>query len=421
MNIQNLDEIIENGLCAGCGICESIAGRNSVEMTLTSDQRLRPQTKSPIKSSHFEKILEVCPGITITGPNKKQAGPFGTTNKVFGPILSLYRGWAADERIRFHAAAGGALTALGIYLLESKKVDAVLHVQASSEYPLLTNSLVSTSARQLYDGSQSRYGPAAPLTEVNQLLDNGHVFAVIGKPCDIAAIKNLAKVDDRVKDQIPYTLTIFCGGVPSLRMPADMARYFGVKATDLSRFRFRGEGWPGMTHMETKDGRSFDLTYEESYLNRGASWTYDSQFRCKICPDAIGEVADVSCPDGWVIENGKPIHREAPGINIFISRTPNGEKLLRDAKSAGVITLEPFSEKELEIMHGDHIPRKILWPARMLGLLLAGKPVIKVKRYRKWKAMITTGPMLFFENVNGTFRRARGQKKLELGFRRSEP
>ena len=420
MKIQNLDQIVENGLCAGCGICESIAGQNTVEMTLTSDQRLRPKTKTSIVSEHFQQILKVCPGITITGPKKGSSGSSHRINKVFGPILSLYRGWATDEKIRFHAAAGGALTALGIYLLESKQVDAVLHVEASSDYPLLTNALVSTSSRQLYDGAQSRYGPAAPLTQVNQLLDEGYVFAVIGKPCDIAAIKNLATVDERVKDQIPYTLTIFCGGVPSLKMPTDMASHFGVKVPDLRRFRFRGEGWPGMTHIETKDGRSFNLTYDESYLNQEASWTYDSQFRCKICPDAIGELADVACPDGWVIENGQPIHKEAPGANIFVARTQKGEKLLRDAELAGVVVLKPFTETELGVMHGDHIPRKILWPARMLGLKLSGKPAIKVKGYRKWKAIIMSGPVLFFENLSGTFRRARTQKRVEPGFSRSE-
>jgi coenzyme F420 hydrogenase subunit beta len=305
-----------------------------------------------------------------------------------------------------------------MYLLESKKVQAVLHVEASAEYPLMTNSLVSTSAHQVYDGAQSRYGPAAPLTQVHRLLDEGCVFAVIGKPCDVAAIKNLAQIDERVKKQIPYTLTFFCGGLPSLRMPSDMAAHFGIKATDLSRFRFRGEGWPGTTHMETEDGRSFDLTYHECYLNEDAPWTYDSQFRCKICPDAIGELADVACADdGSVLDNGKPNHREAPGVSILISRTPEGEALLRDVQSAGVIVLKPFSEAELMTMHASHISRKISWPARTLGLALAGKPTIKVKGFRRVRAVLASGPIYFFKNVIGTLQRVRRGATVEVGFR----
>ena len=45
MKVRNLDDIVESGLCAGCGICESLVGRDAVEMQVTADQRLRPRTK----------------------------------------------------------------------------------------------------------------------------------------------------------------------------------------------------------------------------------------------------------------------------------------------------------------------------------------------------------------------------------------
>ena len=418
MKISNLDDIIESGLCAGCGICESLAGRDAVQMEVTPDQRLRPKTKQVLADTVFQDILKVCPGVTIRGPAKNQTEPAERVNDTFGPMIALYRGWASDETIRFHAAAGGALTALATYLLESGKVEAVLHVEASAEEPMMTYALVSTSAQQIYDGAQSRYGPGAPLTQVHRLLDEGVIFVVVGKPCDIAAIKNLARLDQRVETQIPYTLTIFCGGLPSLQMPSDMAEHFGIKASELSRFRFRGEGWPGLTHMEAQDGRSFDLTYEECYLSGDTPWAYDAQFRCKICPDAIGELADVACPDGWVMENGKPIHREAPGANILVARTPKGQALLRDAESSGAIVLEPFSEVELMTMHADHIPRKIGWPARTLGLVLAGKPTIKVRNFRRGKAISASGLIYFVKNVIGTFWRAWRGATVEVGFRK---
>ncbi len=419
MKVSNLNDIVENGLCAGCGICESLAGHDAVEMQITPDQRLRPRTKNPLTDTVFQEILKVCPGVTIKGPNEDQAGSTGNTNDTFGPIASLYRGWATDDKVRFHAASGGALTALATHLLQSGKVEAVLHVEASGEEPVMTKELVSTSAHQIYNGAQSRYGPGAPLTQVHRLLDEGIIFAVVGKPCDIAAIKNLAELDQRVETQIPYTLTFFCGGLPSLQMPSDMAMHFGVKATELSRFRFRGEGWPGLTHMETKDGRSFDLTYQECYLTENTPWTYDSQFRCKICPDAIGELADVVCADdGAVLENKKPNDRTVPGLSILISRTPKGEALLRNAESTGAIVLEPFNEAELMAMHAAHMPRKIYWPARTLGLALAGKPTITVRKFRRTKAIFSSGPIHFIKNVIGTFLRAQKGTTVETGFRK---
>jgi len=339
-------------------------------------------------------------------------------HRVYGPIASLHRGWAADERVRFHAAAGGSLTALGTYLLESGQVEAVLHVKASTDNPMMSDTIVSTSAGDVYNGAQSRYGPAAPLTRVHELLDAGRVFAVIGKPCDVAAIRNLARIDARVEKQIPYCLTIFCGNVPSLNLPHEMAAHFAVEPDELSLFRWRGEGWPGMTHMETHDGRAFDLTYDKAYFEEDVPWHYDSQFRCKICPDAIGELSDVACPDGWVMENGKPIHREAPGMNVLVARTPKGAKLLSDAQAAGAMVLEPFSELELEAMHADHKPRKVSWPARMLGLRLVGQPAIQVQGYRKLATLMEAGPVYAIQTLFGTIRRALKGLNRETGFSR---
>ncbi len=417
MQINNLDDIVESGLCAGCGLCESIAGRDVVEMKISPARYIRPQTRTPLDQKTMDTIRQVCPGLTVTGPDAAQPGPTGKTHDIYGPIVSMHRGWAGDEKTRFNAAAGGSLTALGTYLLESGQVEAVLHVRASTENPILTDTIVSTSAGDVYSGAQSRYGPAAPLTQVHRLLDEGRIFAVIGKPCDVAAIRNLGRIDSRVEKQIPYCLTIFCGSVPSLKMPADMAAHFGVDESELSLFRWRGEGWPGTTHMETRDGRSFDLSYDQSYYETDVPWYYDAQFRCKICPDAIGETADVSCPDGWIMENGKPLHEEAPGMNVVIARTPKGEALIRDAEAAGAMVLEPFSIAELETMHADHMPRKVSWPARMLGLRLAGQPAMEVRRYRKLKAVLAAGPAFFFTAMFGAFNRARKGLSRETGFR----
>ena len=420
MRVNDLNDIVESGLCAGCGICESLAGRDIVEMDITSDQRLRPRIKNTLKDNVFQEILKICPGVTITGPNKSQAGPAGTTTNKFGPITSLYRGWANNKNVRFHGASGGVLTALAAHLLDSGNVETILHVEASVEEPLMTNALVSTSDQQIYNGAQSRYGPGAPLTQVHRLLNEGVIFAVVGKPCDIAAIKNLAKLDQRVQKQIPYTLSFFCGGLPSLQMPSDMARHFGVKVTELSRFRFRGEGWPGLTYMETKNGKSYNLTYQQCYLTENTPWTYDSQFRCKICPDAIGELADIVCADDdAVLENEKPSDREVPGLNIIVSRTPKGDALLRNAESSGAISLVSFSKAKLLIMHAAHVPRKIYWPARTLGLSLAGKPSIKVRNFRRAKAIFESGPIYFVKNVIGTFRRARKGATAETSFRKN--
>lgn len=405
--IRDLESVVANGLCTGCGLCESMLKRDTVEMKLTSFGQLRPQIKRPIAHKQLRAVLKACPGVSVTGPMALSSGENGVMDPVWGPVKSIQRAWAGRDDIRHWAAAGGTLTALGCYLLESRKVDAVLHVKASASQPALTEAQISRSPAEVISGAQSRYGPAAPLIHVRALLEEGIRFAVIAKPCDIAAIRNLGYIDARVGNQIPYCLTIFCGGVPTVDTAHKIAAHRGVKPEELSVFRWRGNGWPGPTHIEAKDGRKADLSYDETWYDPTASWTYDIQFRCKICPDAIGELADIAAPDGWIMENGKPIHREAPGVNIAIARTAAGQRLIEAAAAAGALVLAPFTLPEMYPMHGDHLDRKLGWPARLLGLKLAGAPTLAVNRYRTAAAVLRNGVIGNLRALFGANRRAR--------------
>jgi len=358
-------------------------------------------------------IRAVCPGITVTGPDPEQVADKGVMHDIWGPIRTMHRGWSTDPELRFRSAAGGALTGLGCYLLETGEVDAVVHVRASTENPFETDALVSRTPEEVRSGAQSRYGPAAPLRHVMDLLDQGLTFAVLAKPCDIAAIRNLAKVDARVDEQVPYLITIFCGGVPTLQTAKKIAGYHGVRAEEVSVFRWRGDGWPGPTHVETHDGRVFDLTYDFVWFNERVPWSYDIQFRCKICPDAIGELADVSCPDSWVMRDGQAIHEEDEGANLFIARTRQGEKLVAAAAAAGAIHIDPFAIEELDAQHVDHVARKIENPARVRALGLEGEPEPVYARFRADRMVALAGPERDAAAEEGSRRRIRQGGNLE--------
>lgn len=406
-NFPDLETIVRQGLCAGCGLCESLAGAERVEMGITSFGQIRPRVKASLDDAAMERIRHVCPGISLTGPSPRQVGDVGVMDDVFGPVRTLHRGWASDGSVRFRSAAGGGMTALGVFLLESGQVDAILHVRASVEHPLLTDAVVSRTPDEVKAGSQSRYGPAAPLRHVMALLDEGIRFAVLAKPCDVGAIRGLGRIDHRVAAQIPYLVTIFCGGVPTVHTARRIANHVGVAEGELEVFRWRGNGWPGPTHVETRDGRAYDLTYDYVWYTPDVPWTYDIQFRCKICPDAIGELSDVACPDGWVMEDGRPIHREADGQNIFVARTEAGERLVAEAAAAGAIHLEPFTIAELHAMHGDHKPRKLEWPARLRALAAEGEPAPTYADFRADRMVALNGPEADRAAEEGTRRRVR--------------
>lgn len=401
-SITSLQTVVKAGLCSGCGLCESIAGCEFVEMQITSAGYIRPVVKQALPPEVLNRALAVCPGISVTGPRSGK-----NVDLVWGPIHGAWRSWASSSSIRYKGAAGGSLTALGCYLLDSKQVDAIVHVKASTTKPMLTTALVSRSSEDVISGAQSRYGPAAPLVTVHELLRLGLRLAIIAKPCDIAAVRNLMKIDSIAERQIYYCLSIFCGGTPSLRTAEAIATYHGVAPDKVKRFRWRGDGWPGRIRIEADPDIVREMTYEQAWHTPGVPWSWGSsvQFRCKICPDAEGETADVSCPDGWLLKNGKPTYDDAPGLNLALARTAKGHDLLRQAEAAGYIQLGHFNMTEMEAIHGEKVPRKLGHSSRSLALLLMGQTRLKVKQYRSFRKMLAAGLRTNLEAFFGTIKR----------------
>lgn len=392
--------VVRSGLCTGCGLCASLAGPDKIKMGLNIKGNMRPRVRAPLDDDTNDAIMRVCPGATLTGPGKPRGVP---THPVWGPVRELRRSWSAEPQVRHHAAAGGTLTGLGRYLLDSGEVDAILHVRASTATPWLTEAVVSRTPDEVYSGAQSRYGPAAPLVHVKALLDAGDRFAVIAKPCDISAVRALSRVDSRVDEQVRYLLTNFCGGVFNAQIARAMIRYHDVEEAEVTAFKFRGDGWPGPHRIETSDGRKFDLPYETAYQDR--PWGYDMQFRCKICPDAVGEVADISVPDGWILRDGKPVYDEAPGRNVAVVRTARGSRLLAAAVRAGYLETAPVSLTELDRMHANHPPRKVGAPATFFALAVLGQPRPVVRGYRPWTSLRHARFGLSYRQLTGTIRR----------------
>jgi coenzyme F420 hydrogenase subunit beta len=127
----------------------------------------------------------------------------------------------------------------------------------------------------------------------------------------------------------------------------------------------------------------------------------------------VGEVADVSCPDGWVLEDGRPIHAEAEGRNIIIGRTGNGRTLVERARAAGYIETAACTVAELDATEADHHPRKLSAHARAAGVRLAGRPSLRIRGYRGLAAVRRAGPAHTLSAAWGGFRRARRGATME--------
>ncbi len=362
-----LAEIVSSGLCIGCGLCRSIAPE-SLEIRLTEAGEERPVEVAPLAAGALELINRVCPGLRV-----ELAHSTAPVDPMWGPVLRLARGHAADPAVRFAAATGGVLSALGIYLLESGRVARVLHAAPRADDPLYWEARVSETAADVMAGSGSRYGPAAPLTPLVQLLDEGVPLAVIAKPCDIAAVRNLIGAQPEHEIVVRYLLTLACGGASKMTKTWALLDDFGMDRDEVASLRHRGHGNPGPTVVTTRAGQRHETTYLELWGDEG---TWDLQWRCKVCPDGMGEVADLVALDCW--PGGAPVG-EDDGFNGVIARTPAGAELLAAALGDGALVLTdddlPVAET-LESWQPHQSRRKAAVASRLRAMADAGLPVL---------------------------------------------
>jgi coenzyme F420 hydrogenase subunit beta len=365
----SLEQIVAGGLCIGCGLCAGLAGTDRVRLVMTPEGRERPVAAAPLSTEEIERINAVCPGVRVDGADPATLPPNVPTDLIWGPIQRVFIGHASDPALRHRCSTGGVLTALGQFLLASGRVKFVLHVAASREAPMRSERRLSFDQASVLEGAGSRYGPAAPLVDFGAVLDRGEPFALIAKPCDISAVRNLARIDPRVDRHLRYMLTLVCGGASDLTKSEDVLARFGVGEEELSLFRYRGYGNPGPTRLETKDGRVFELTYQQLWEDE-AKWMI--QPRCKICADAIGEAADIAASDAW--PGGGPT-AEDEGFNGILVRTRRGAELFDAAVAASALTiLQEIDCREMDRLQPHQVRKKRAVWARLAGMRAAGMP-----------------------------------------------
>jgi coenzyme F420 hydrogenase subunit beta len=374
----SLEEIVEGGLCIGCGLCRSVAGPEKIQLVLTLEGRERPVAQQALSAATLARINAVCPGTRVEGARPEDQSAEVMRDIVWGTAEHLAVGYARNPEVRHRGSTGGLLTALGQFLLASGRVKFILHVAASSGEPLRTERRLSFDAASVQEGAGSRYGPAAPLLDFTALLERAEPFALIAKPCDIGAVRNLARIDPRVDRYLAYALTFVCGGASDLTKSEEVLNEFHIRPDEISLFRYRGYGNPGPTRVETRDGRSFELTYRDMWKDE-ATWRI--QPRCKICPDAIGESADLAASDVW--PGGSPAG-ENSGFNGIIVRTQRGLELYHAALAAGAIAVESraVNFRDFDDFQPHQVSKKRAVWARLAGMRAAGRPVPETHNLR---------------------------------------
>ena len=344
--------------CIGCGLCHSELKTGMDEDALGF---FAPQFGEDSRTEEFLK--QVCP---VTGLHSDEA----SEADIWGSRRNTYAGFSTDSGIRKKASSGGVITTLAIYLLESGQVDAVIEVAGCQEEPYRTEGRICRTAEEVIACCGSRYSISAPWMNLRELTEEKLRYAAVGKPCDIAALRNLKNTGEY--GNILYLLSFFCAGMPSDRAGRTLLEKMNCNPEQCVSLNYRGNGWPGMVTAVDKSGHTYQMEYSNAW---GGILGRDIHPFCRVCFDGIGLAADVACGDGWYLsDRGEVDFSERDGRNVIFPRTETGEEILQAAAEAGRICLEPWEDiSQLKVIQNYQYMRRATMRTRLLAYRLFGK------------------------------------------------
>jgi len=377
MKIKNIEDVVNNHLCTGCGACAYLAAE-SIEMIDDINVGRRPLISPEKKSKSFD-ALKFCPGWNIDRNDIKHDDLNSIQNlrMQWGNIYEVWEVYAVDDEVRKRGSSGGVITALSLYCLEQEKMSGVLNTHASLSNPITNDTSMSMNREQLLASSGSRYAPSSPCEKLGDIESSSGPCVFVGKPCDAAAVHKIRKESKKLDEKLGLVVAFFCAGVPSTLGVKKLITSVGVtEDKKIEKLRFRGDGWPGLWVLKYWAGsklKAKQLTYQESW---GFLQSY-RQWRCYICPDHTGEFSDLSVGDPWY----KEIKDNDMGKSLVIVRTEVGKRILHAAAEAGYVILEKSDPSMLPKSQPNLITAKaVLW-GRLFALKIVGAAVPQYKGF----------------------------------------
>jgi coenzyme F420 hydrogenase subunit beta len=361
---------VARNLCTGCGACAG-AFPEAIRMIDDPVNGRRPVVApTPKGREAATRAAGLCAGAVADWNELERRDAIEAD---WGPVLAAWEGWAADPDIRHRGSSGGAVTALGLYALDSGRAGGVAHVAARKDDPRLNEAVISRDREGLLRGAGSRYAQASPAERLGSIARGNTQVLFVGKPCDVASAHKAMRADAALARKVPLTIAIFCAGQPNLTATDRLLERLGVpKQARLTDLRYRGEGWPGLMQARWLDAAGTEraseaIPYAEGWgeiLQTGRRW------RCRVCADHAGAFADISVGDPW---HAPPTGETDAGRSLIVARTPRGKAFIEDALRAGALVAAPRprdviarAQPNLRATHGAAWGRRIAM--RSLGL-----------------------------------------------------
>ncbi|MEN6373604.1 MAG: Coenzyme F420 hydrogenase/dehydrogenase, beta subunit C-terminal domain [Smithella sp.] len=396
--IKTIRDVVGWGLCVGCGACQYFCGNDSIELQNIETIGIRPIFKKDHDINYFE-CLKFCPGYSIGTARNTSSEDRVISHPLIGPTIEIWEGFATDKDIRYSASSGGALSALALYCLEKENMEFVLHVSMDKDIPWHNKTVQSKTRADILARSGSRYAPSSPCESLALIEASARQCVFIGKPCDVAAVSALRKYRPKLDKNLGLVLSFFCAGPPCTAGTLSLLKELNIEKGMADEIRYRGKGWPGNFQVSFNNNTEHKkLTYEESW---GKLVKHHRSFRCNLCPDGLGELADISCGDAWHLYDNQ---KSDWGHSLVLVRSDHGKKILHSAMASGYLELS--QSQTADVIEAQPLAGR---RAEIFGRLLAMKtllmPVPQFSGFHLSKAWLKNSLKIKIKTYLGTLRR----------------
>lgn len=344
-----INTVIAGGYCVGCGSCASIH-TPTLKMTMMGNGAYLPTLIEQDNATDVQ-VGDVCPFYDHKITEDDLLPDYLRGNSPYHPDIGWYRrifaGYVDEPSFRDLGSSGGITSWLAQELLNSGRIDGIIHVKPTeTQTPggIMFEYAISRDAAGITSGAKSRYYPVE-ISKVVKLIRNqpGH-YAFIGVPCFVKAIRLLMRTDEAIARSIDCCISIFCGHLKSTSFAEYTAWQLGIAPNQLLNFDFRTKeaDRPANKYSVTAtgiiDGVEVVKTAPTDKLD-GSDWGqgFFKLKACDYCDDIVGESADVSIGDAWLPE----YVLDSRGTNIVVVRNAEFADIFERALKQGRIFTQP--------------------------------------------------------------------------------
>jgi len=405
---KNIDYIVKNGLCTGCGICATICPVNSISMRFNKYGEFIPVQENGCENCGL--CIKVCPQLTVDKNNIKIKLNTKEARNIVGysDKLSTWAGYVKDKEMRIHSASGGLLTILLHYLLESQEIESAIVVGPSRTYSdLLFEAKHVRKLKELNECSSSKYYPIELSKALKELKYKKEKAAVVGLPCHINSIRLLIENSAEFRKSIKYIFGLVCGHTVSSKFTEFLLNKINLSSDNIDTVSYRGKDErkeaSDFTFYATKNGKTVGKILSMKGSIYGVSWNrrFFVPRACDFCMDCFADKADATFMDAWLIK----YMNDPLGTSFIISRSEIITSILQELsnnKLANIweVNINDIIKSQSEIIRykRDLLPDRIYYAIRHgkavpPGYLSIGKEGLYThqieNRYFQWNEWIS--------------------------------